>query len=87
MTVDVLDNDTGGPFLLTSIQIVDPPSNGVAVPQTDGSIIYTPNTGFEGDDSFTYTVNNVFSLTSNEATVDVEVICAGGDGSVNLCNV
>lgn len=86
-TIDVLSNDTGGPLLLTSVTIVSPPSDGTAIPQPDGTIIYTPDTSFEGTDSFTYTVSNSFGQASNAATVEVEVICAGGDGSVNLCNV
>ena len=56
VTVDVLANDTdpdGDP--LTIKQIEANPSNGTAQ-IVDGKIVYTPNAGFEGNDTFEYTI-------------------------------
>lgn len=65
--------------------IVNTPSQGTATTNNDGTITYTPTSLVNGTDSFTYTVNNSFGQTSNEATVTLELICAGDNASVNLC--
>ena len=46
------DFDTDGDSLASIIET--PPSNGTLTQLADGSIIYTPNPGFFGTDSFTY---------------------------------
>ena len=78
VTIDVLENDTDidGNSTLT---IVTDASNGTAVvddndtPEdfTDDSVIYTPEDGFSGNDSFTYELNN--GLTTQTATVNIDV--------------
>jgi hypothetical protein len=53
--------------------IVAQPPHGTAAVQTDGSILYTPQNGYTGSDSFTYTVGDSNGETSNTATVDMTV--------------
>ncbi len=68
----VLDNDTdpeNGP--LTAILAGDV-SSGTLVLNDDGSFTYTPDAGYYGIDSFTYTANDGTS-NSNEATVTITV--------------
>lgn len=47
-------------------------SNGLVVVQPDGGFTYTPNPGFVGTDSFTYTLNDGIEL-GNDATVTITV--------------
>ncbi|NEP50066.1 MAG: hypothetical protein F6K65_15090, partial [Moorea sp. SIO3C2] len=78
VTIDVLGNDTDvdGNSTLT---IVSDASNGTAVVDDNGtaedfsddSVIYTPNDGFNGPDSFTYQLDN--GLTTQTATVNIDV--------------
>jgi cyclophilin family peptidyl-prolyl cis-trans isomerase len=51
--------------------ITSPPANGtLSTPTSTGSVVYTPNPGFDGTDSFKFTVTNSGAkLTSNPATV------------------
>jgi len=73
-------NLTGG--AAASVAIVTPPTNGTAVASGTG-VTYTPNAGFAGGDSFTYTATNAGG-TSAPATVTITVanpaitIAAGG---------
>ena len=78
VTIDVLQNDTdlNGNSTLTIVSdasngttVVD--DNGTAGDFTDDSVIYTPNDGFSGNDSFTYELNN--GLTTKTATVNIDV--------------
>ena len=56
--IDVLgnDNDVDGDTL--SVSAVGVAGNGTTAINPDGTIRYTPNSGFEGTDSFTYTVSD-----------------------------
>ena len=76
--IDVLANDTYegesivfGPTVV--VEIVTPPANGTAEVNLDGTITYTPDLDFLGEDSFTYTVT-VDLLTSDPALVSITVI-------------
>ncbi len=53
-----LSNDESGSFDLdpTTLTIVSPPSNGVAIINSDGSINYIPDNDFQGVDVITYQV-------------------------------
>jgi len=51
------------------------PSNGILMLRSDGSLIYEPNTGFTGTDSFTYVASDG-AETSPETTVSINVIPA-----------
>ncbi len=72
ITINVLSNDTdpeGDPLKVTRIT---EPHNGTVVKNNDGTLTYTPNPGFVGTDTFTYTVKDPDGNT-NSATVTVVV--------------
>ena len=73
VTIDVLANDTDPDGDALSIVAVGSASNGVAV-IAGSRITYTPNPGFRGDDSFSYTISDG-ALTAS-ATVRVTVTAA-----------
>ena len=55
-TIDVLDNDTGGPPL--TIASATDPANGTVEVAVDGlSLTYQPDTDFHGTDTFDYTID------------------------------
>jgi hypothetical protein len=64
-------NDESGCDALdpTSIDIVTQATQGAVFANADGSMIFIPNPGFMGTDSFKYTVKDVANNTSNVATV------------------
>ena len=61
-----------------SISIDGPPSNGTATVE-NGKIVYTPNSGFTGTDTFTYIVSDGKGETAT-ATVTVTVTLTGQPG-------
>lgn len=61
-----IDGDT-----LTLANVADP-ANGIVVDNGDGTITYTPDPDFAGDDSFTYTITDGAGGTAT-ATVDLTV--------------
>ena len=69
VTIDVLANDT--PNGATTPNVVTTPLNGTAVVNTDGTIEYTPNTGFKGVDTLVYELCNAGGCAT--ATVSIEV--------------
>ncbi|WP_240479525.1 Ig-like domain-containing protein [Pseudoalteromonas rubra] len=75
--VNVLGNDTdvdeNDSFDASSVTVVRAPSSGQTQVTTAGAIIYTPNTNFSGEDTFTYTVADAAGAVSNEATVTMTV--------------
>ncbi len=77
IVVDVLANDVapGGDLMPASVIVFAPPSHGTAVSNTlDGTIAYTPVSGYAGMDTLTYLVSDTEGATSDEGTVRVEVI-------------
>ena len=72
--IPVLDNDFDSADSLNdeSITIVSLPENGKTTVNPDGSITYLPNPGYQGTDSFVYSVENRTGL-SDIATVTVLV--------------
>lgn len=80
----VLNNDSDTFHLPLSIDSYTNPSHGTLVLNADGSFTYTPNPGYYGPDSFTYTAKDTFSyhnvgfsFSSDPllpATVDITVI-------------
>ncbi|MGF1522503.1 MAG: Ig-like domain-containing protein [Leptolyngbyaceae cyanobacterium] len=72
VTVDVLSNDTDADGDALTVDSVGEAANGTAVLNDDGTVTYTPNDGFSGDDSFTYVISDGNDGTST-ATVTVSV--------------
>ncbi|WP_447971919.1 Ig-like domain-containing protein [Nitrospira sp. M1] len=71
----VLANDdaNGQTIDVTTVVASDPPNGTVVVNATTGTITYTPDMGFGGTDTFTYTVDDTQGDTSNVGTVTVMV--------------
>ncbi len=71
---DVLPNDTdveGGVLTVTTTPVT-PPQNGTLVLNADGSYTYTPNTDYNGADSFTYEVcDDATPALCDMATVNI----------------
>ena len=65
----VLANDIGTGLTVTS---TTNPAHGTVVMHPDGTYVYTPNSGFSGDDSFTYTTTDAAGHVST-ATVSLAV--------------
>ncbi len=72
VTIAVLANDSDpdrDPLTVTSVTA---PSHGTAVIQTNGTIVYTPASGYAGTDTFTYIVSDGYGGTAT-ATVTVTI--------------
>lgn len=83
--IDVLANDTGT-INPNSIQITQSPTLGVAS-VVGGQIQYTANTFSQGTDILKYKVSGFDPNTqSNEATVTIDIVCAGASASINQCD-
>ncbi|MFC1718338.1 tandem-95 repeat protein, partial [Candidatus Poribacteria bacterium] len=74
VTIPVAANDTDvdGNLDPTSVAIETEPSDGKAVNNGDGTITYTPDTNFNGEDTFSYQVSDTCGL-SDTATVTITV--------------
>lgn len=75
-TISVTANDNPVGYTIPSsnaVAIASTPSNGTAVANADNTVTYTPTGGFNGTDSFTYTVTDSNGITSSPATVTVTV--------------
>ena len=73
ITIDVLANDTDADRDAFSVIEVGTANNGVASINADGTVEYTPNGGFIGTDTFTYTVEDEAGNVST-ANVSVNVV-------------
>lgn len=71
----VLMNDISTEGRALSASLFSGPANGVVDFHSDGSFMYTPNSGFEGQDSFVYSANDG---TSNSLLAAVTIQVAGG---------
>ena len=73
--MDVLANDTDGDSSLNaaSVGITSAPTNGVPTSTANGVITYTPAANFNGNDSFDYTVEDVYGELSNTGTVTITI--------------
>jgi len=71
--VDLLANDSDVDGDTLSVGAIGAAQNGIVTENNDGTVTYTPNNGFSGTDSFTYTVvdGNGGSATAT-ATVTVD---------------
>ena len=70
--ISVLDNDSDPDFNSLSVTEVSTPRSGGAELNDDGTVTYTPDAGFEGQDSFTYTIEDGKGGSAT-ATVTVDV--------------
>ncbi len=68
----VLTNDSDIDGDVLTAKLLTSPANGILTFNASGDLIYTPNAGFSGTDSFTYVANDGH-LNSNSATVSVTV--------------
>jgi hypothetical protein len=73
--INVLANDGDDDGILDplSVTIVVAPMNGTAEVNADGTVMYMPAAGFEGQDSFQYTVADDEGQVSNAAVVTIQV--------------
>jgi hypothetical protein len=80
----VLANDTDSDGDPLTARLMNGPSRGNLMLNADGSFAYTPDAGFTGADSFTYTANDS-AAQSNTATVTITVspfdVCLQDDAS------
>lgn len=85
VTINVLQNDSDPNKDKITIGSVSAPANGIAEIQSGATqIAYTPNEGFDGSDSFTYTITDSHGEDAT-AAVSVDVIAVpDGSGSTNL---
>ncbi len=70
--IDVLSNDTDAESDTLTIDSVTNGTNGTVTIDENSQLVYNPNANFNGDDSFTYTINDGNGGTST-GTVDVTV--------------
>ncbi len=76
------DTDANGTVAPETVSIITFPDNGTVTNNWDGTVTYTPDLGFRGKDTFTYTVKNNLGRTSRVAEVTVDVTGAS-NGSQN----
>jgi len=77
VTINVAANDSDPDGMIASYALGTGAANGAAVLNADNTFTYTPNAGFTGIDSFSYTVTDNAGATDT-ATVQVTVDPAGG---------
>ncbi|MDD4922517.1 MAG: Ig-like domain-containing protein, partial [Bacteroidales bacterium] len=75
VTIPVLLNDQPSisPLVPSSVEIITQTQHGSLSPHSDGTVVYTPNPGFFGDDLFTYKVKDANLKVSNVATVRIAI--------------
>jgi VCBS repeat-containing protein len=81
------DSDPDGMLDPTSLRITSQPSNGLAIVNDDGTIVYEPREGFSGVDLLTYTVSDNAGTTSNIATIEIRVVASRLQNPVNPLDV
>ena len=81
-SITLAGTDTNTPAQALTFTIASSPSHG-ALSGTAPAVTYTPTPGYNGADSFTFTVTNVYGLTSAPATVSITVP-AGTPSADNL---
>ncbi|MBU2982517.1 tandem-95 repeat protein [Lentibacter algarum] len=71
VVISVLGNDSDPEGEDLTVIGTTTPANGTAVANGDGTVTYTPNTGFTGTDTFDYTITDP---SGNESTATVTVV-------------
>jgi ELWxxDGT repeat protein len=91
VTINVLANDidSDGSVDPTTVHIGSQPAHGGVSVTQSGTVVYTPNAGYQGSDSFTYSETDNQGSASNIATVTVTTTqpappSSGGGGAVDL---
>jgi hypothetical protein len=74
VTIDVVANDLDADFDPLTAVLVTGPASGTLVLNADGSFTYTPDPEFSGTDEFTYQADDGKDLSTNVATVTIEVL-------------
>ena len=77
LTIDVIVNDTDGDGDTLTVTNLTQGTNGSTILEPDGTVTYTPDPGYLGVDTFTYTANDGL-FDSNVATVTVTTQPAPG---------
>jgi hypothetical protein len=80
VTISVLANDTIPVGATATITVETQPTNGAVAPGQNNTLVYTPNQGFTGTDTFTYRIT-AGGETSAPATVTVSVTAGAGNQS------
>lgn len=79
VSINILQNDVIGkpnPLSVTRTGLSNQPSNGTVTINSDGTVIYTPNPGFNGTDDFEYRVCSIDDTSVCDiALVTVQVSC------------
>jgi gliding motility-associated-like protein len=94
IVIDIVQNDMDveNSLVPSSIVIISPPAHGTISIIVGGAISYTPVAGYEGSDSFTYTIADMNGSVSNMAMVSILVThtnsppVAVDDGPVTVVN-
>ncbi len=71
INVDHNDSDVDGDLDTKSISIMTTPNNGSATVNTNGTIKYTPDTGYSGTDYITYSICDTTKLCS---TAEIKIV-------------
>ncbi len=82
VVVHVLTNDTDPEGDELQLDSVGAPAHGTATAQSDGSVTYAPVAGFDGTDSFAYTISDG-NGGMDTANVSITVMAASGDALRN----
>ncbi|SDD06159.1 Calx-beta domain-containing protein [Pedobacter soli] len=79
VTINVLANDDPGNSTLDqlTVEIMIQPKHGKVTVNANGSITYTPDPGYTGDDTFSYRVKDAFGYYTNVAAVSLTANFAG----------
>jgi Bacterial Ig domain len=87
VTIDVLSNDNARGGGALSVQSVGTPQHGTAT-ISNGKVVYTPDAGFSGRDSFEYTAATQFGTDTAVVTVTIPApLAATGSSSHNLADI
>ena len=72
ITLSVMDNDSDAENDAMTVTAVTQPTNGSVIFDANG-VTYTPNSNYEGNDTFTYTITDALGATAT-ANVTIKVI-------------
>ncbi|SIS78631.1 Ca2+-binding protein, RTX toxin-related [Roseivivax lentus] len=83
VTVDVAANDTDPDGDTLTVTSVSTPANGIAAINGDGDVLYTPNPGFVGEDTITYTIDDGNGGTDTGELIVTVVEPGPSDGRID----